>query len=93
MNIGPYGEGYGNFGPLGGILFIFLYSIVIAYFLHQVLRMSRKYPSLVIWIPLLFYYVLTVETDIFTTINSFVKVIVFIYFTYWFCRKTYKINI
>ncbi len=93
MNIGPYGEGYGNFGIAGGIIFIFLYGTLIGYFLHQVLEKAKKYPSLIIWVPLLFYYVLTVETDILSTINAFIKIIVFMCVTYWFCKKAYAINI
>ncbi|HTQ64346.1 MAG TPA: hypothetical protein VMI12_06085 [Puia sp.] len=92
MNIGPYGEGYGNFGIFGGIVFIFVYGLLIAFFLHKTLEKSKKYPSLIIWTPLLFYYVLTVETDIVTTINSFVKTIVFIYLIYWIFQKT-RVNI
>ncbi|HTI91479.1 MAG TPA: hypothetical protein VL727_12880 [Puia sp.] len=93
MNIGPYGEGYGNFGAVGGVIFVLLYSILIAYFLHKTLEKCREYPSLIVWIPLLFYYVLTVETDILTTINSFIKSIVFIYLIYIAAKKAYKIDI
>jgi len=93
MNIGPYGEGYGNFGPVGGVVFIFLYGLVIAFFLHKTLQMTKKYPSLIIWMPLLFYYVLNVETDILTTINSFVKAVVFIFFIYWGAKKFFRTDI
>lgn len=93
MNIGPYGEGYGNFGIMGGVVFIFFYALLIALFLHKTLEKCKKYPSLIIWLPLLFYYVLTVETDILTTINSFIKSIVFVYIIYWIFRTGFKINI
>lgn len=93
MNIGPYGEGYGNFGVAGGVVFMFLYGMLIAFFLHKVLEKSRRYPSLIIWVPLLFYYVLTVETDILSTINAFVKIIVFMCIVYWICKKAYRIDI
>lgn len=93
MNIGPYGEGYGNFGPTGGAVFIFIYGILIAFFLDRALHVSRKYPSLVIFIPLLFYYALTVETDILTTINSLVKTVLFILFIYWAAKKFFKVDV
>lgn len=93
MNIGPYGEGYGNFGVTGGVIFMFLYGVLIAYFLHKALELTWKYPSLIIWIPLQFYYVLTVETDILSTINSFVKISVFMVVLYWAIKKAYNINI
>ena len=93
MNIGPYGEGYGNFGVVGGVTFMFLYGILLSFFLDKVLEKAKKYPSLIIWIPLQFYYVLTVETDILSTINSFIKITVFIAVIYWICRKAFNINI
>ena len=93
MNIGPYGEGYGNFGIAGGIVFMFIYGVLIAFFLHKALEMTWKYPSLIIWIPLQFYYVLTVETDILSTINAFIKISVFMAIVYWVCKKAFSINI
>lgn len=93
MNIGPYGEGYGNFGPTGGVVFIFIYAALIAFFLDRVLSKCRDYPSLIIWLPFLFYYVLTVETDILTTLNSFVKMIIFLTVIYWVAKKFFKIDV
>ncbi|MGN6492506.1 MAG: hypothetical protein ACTHLE_10965 [Agriterribacter sp.] len=93
MNIGPYGEAYGNFGPVGGVFFIFFYGVTLAFFLHTVLKLARRYPTLVIWIPLLFYYTLTVETDLLSTLNSFVKISIFVSIIYWIFGKFYKINI
>jgi hypothetical protein len=93
MNIGPYGEGYGNFGTAGGVVFIFVFGLSLAYFLHKTLDISKTHPSVIIWIQLLFYYVLTVETDILTTINSFVKSALFMYIIYWFAQKAYRLKI
>jgi len=93
MNIGPYGEGYGNFGPIGGTIFIFIYSLLISFFLDMTLKKALKFHSLIIWIPLLFYYVLTVETDILTTINSMVKTILFILVIYWASKKYLHVDI
>jgi hypothetical protein len=93
MNIGPYGEAYGNFGVAGGVLFMFFYGLLLAWFLHKTLEKSKKYPSLIIWMPLLFYYVVTVETDILTTVNSFVKTVIFILFVYYFCKIAFKTEI
>lgn len=93
MNIGPYGEGYGNFGPTGGAIFIFIYSLLISFFLDRTLKKTHRLHSLIIWIPLLFFYVLTVETDILTTINSLVKTIVFIWLIYWGSKKYLHVDI
>jgi hypothetical protein len=93
MNIGPFGEAYGNFGVAGGVLFVLFYGLLLAWFLHKTLEKAKKYPSLIIWMPLLFYYVVTVETDILTTINSFVKSVVFVLLVYYFCKIAFKTEI
>jgi hypothetical protein len=93
MNIGPYGEAYGNFGTAGGILFIFFYGLLLSYFLKQLLIRSFRTPSLLIWSPLLFYYTLTVETDIFGTINFIFKTAVFIAALFWLAKRFFKISL
>lgn len=90
MNIGPYGEAYGNFGPIAGIGFVFLYALLLSYLLKLLLVKSLEIPSLLLWSPLLFYYTLTVETDIFGTINFVVKTGVFIVIVFWASRKFFK---
>lgn len=93
MNIGPFGEGYGNFGPVGGVVFMLVYGLAFAIFLDQTLKRVWKTPSFIIWVPLLFFYVLNVETDILTTINSFVKSIVFVAVIYWGANRFFNTDV
>ena len=94
MNIGPYGEAYGNFGPVIGIGFIFLYGVFLSFLLNIIIkRTATTSPSYFLWLPLLFYYTLTVETDIMTTINSFFKAYIFILILYWFTKKYIKTSL
>jgi hypothetical protein len=93
MNIGPYGEAYGNFGPVYGVIFVFLYGLMLSYLLRALLRQSQRRPTLLIWAPLLLYYTLTVETDILSTLNSFIKAAVFVVIIFWIAKKVFKVSL
>jgi hypothetical protein len=90
MNIGPYGEAYGNFGPVYGTLFVFIYGALLASLLKFVLKKAIITPSLLLWLPLLFYYTLTVETDILTTLNSFLKGLLFVALCYFISKRIFR---
>lgn len=53
-NIGPLGEAYGNFGVTGGIIYMFFFGLFISWVYLQVVKLSKKYPLLLLWIPLIF---------------------------------------
>ncbi len=72
MNIGPIGEAYANFGVTGGIIFMFFYGLFFNAMLTMLLKWSEKRPSVLCWIPFLFFYAVVVETDILTTVGSIV---------------------
>jgi hypothetical protein len=90
MNIGPFGEAYGNFGPFWGVFFIFLYGVFLAFLMKTSLTMSMKNPSLLLWLPLLFYFTLTVETDILTAVNSFIKGFLFVWVLFFLSRRFFN---
>jgi hypothetical protein len=92
MNIGPYGEAYGNFGSDNGVLFIFVYGLFLSFLFKKFLTNCYKRPTLILWGPLLFYYTLSVETDILTTLNSFIKGAVFVALIFWISNKFFKVS-
>lgn len=85
-NIGQLGEAYANFGRIGGVVFMFVYGFFIHWMLEIVRRLSFKAPTLILWIPLLFYASLSMETDILTFLNSFVKGAVFCFGIFLFFK-------
>jgi hypothetical protein len=87
MNLGPLGEAYANFDVVGGIFYMFLYGLFFNFVLSYLLTFSEKRPSLVLWLPFLLFYAISVETDLVTTMGSLVKGI---FFT-WIIFKLYKI--
>ena len=87
MNIGPFGEAYANFDVLGGIVYMFFYGLFFNFMLTSILKFAEKRPTIVLWLPFLFYYSITVETDLLTTMSSLVKGLIFM----WIIFKIYHI--
>ncbi len=81
-NIGPIGEAYVNFGPAGGAVFMFFYGLLFNFLFNRALQISKTTPSLILWFPLLFIGFFSMETDILSFINSFIKSAFFTYVMY-----------
>lgn len=73
MGLSPLGEAYANFGSSGGAVFMFLLGLFYNFYLFVLLRLSKKYYSLILWIPLLFIQVIKAETDFVVVLNHLVK--------------------
>jgi len=93
MNIGPLGEGYANFGVLGGIAFMFFYGLFFKLILDWLIKRALRRPTFICWMPYLFLYSIGLETDIMSTMNSLVKGVVFMLFVYWFFRVFLKLKL
>jgi hypothetical protein len=83
MNIGPLGEAYGNFGPEGGVYFMFFYGLFFNIVIYLLLIAIKKRPTIILWFPILFLNAIQVETDILMTVNSTLKNILFMAFCFW----------
>jgi hypothetical protein len=89
MNIGPMGEAYANFDVLGGIIYMLFYGLFFNFMLSTILKFAEKRPTIVLWLPFLFYYAISVETDSLTTMGSLIKGV---FFT-WLVFKIYRITL
>jgi len=87
MNLGPLGEGYANFDKVGGVIYMFLYGLFFNFMLSTILKFAEKTPSIILWLPFLFFYAISVETDLVTALGSLMKGL---FFT-WLVYKVYKI--
>jgi hypothetical protein len=93
MDIGPYGEAYGNFGPVYGVACMFLYGLLLSYLFKVVIVKSIKRPTLLLWTPILFFSTLTMETNFLLTVNSFFKTAVFMFILFWLVKKAFKVSL
>lgn len=93
MDIGAIGEGYGNFGAAGGIVFMFFYGLLFNMILRTLLKKTQTHPTYLCWLPLLFVSSVVVETDMLNTINSLLKGLVFMWFVFWSFKTFFKISL
>lgn len=92
-NIGPIGEAYANFGRTGGIIFMFFYGLFFNGLLTYLLKWSERRPSILCWIPFLFFYAVVVETDILTTVGSLVTGMMFMIVFTWLFKAVFHIKL
>lgn len=82
-NVGPLGEAYGSFGPVGGIVYMMLLGLFIRWAYMRVFVYARKIPLLIFWLPVLFYQTTySAETDTLQILNSIFKSAFFVYLLY-----------
>lgn len=89
-NIGQIGEGYANFGPLWNVLYLFFYGLFVNWSLGVIKQVSLKRPSVLLWIPLLFFAGLSLETDLLTFLNTLLKGVIFTALVYGIFRFVLK---
>ena len=93
MNIGPLGEAYANFDVLGGIVYMFFYGLFFNFMLSTILKYSEKRPTIVLWLPFLFFYAISVETDSLTTMGSLIKGVFFTWLVFEFYRIAFRLDL
>lgn len=93
MNLGPIGEAYANFDRVGGIIYMFFYGLFLNLVLSQILRLARKRPTLILWLPFLFLYVVVVEGDLLMAMNWLIKGAFFTLCCYWLFKKLFRIQL
>jgi hypothetical protein len=80
MNIGILGEAYVNFGFAGAAVLMFFYGLLLNFVYSKFLMIGQSNPYILLWIPLAFFGLMSVETDFVTTLNHLIKFLVFFYF-------------
>ena len=93
MNIGPEGEAYANFGVNGGIIYMFFYGVFFNLLLSIILKLAEKRPTIILWLPFLFLYVISVETDLLTTMNAIIKTSLFTLIVFRLFKSLFRIDL
>jgi len=93
MNIGPLGEAYANFDVNGGIFYMFFYGLFFNYMFSRLLKSSEKRPTIILWLPFLFFYSIQMETDLLTTMGALVKGLIFMWFVFKFFKIALKVDL
>jgi hypothetical protein len=93
MNIGPAGEAYANFGVAGGIIYMFFYGLLFNLLLSLILKWAEKRPTVILWLPFLFLYVISVETDLLTTMNAITKTTFFTFVVFKLFKSIFRVEL
>ncbi len=92
MDISLVGEGFANYGVFGGIVFLLIIGLFYNLIIIKVIAISKNHPSLVLWLPILFFQVIKAETDFATVFNHFTKAALVTYMVFWGMNKVLKIH-
>lgn len=92
MNVGIIGDGYGNFGPQGGIMFCFLFGLSLGYLFNIFYRLARRYPTLPIWGVLIFFYSMRAGNEFYIISNWIIKTGVLVSLYYFLIENNNRIT-
>jgi len=92
MDISLVGEGYANYGIFGGIVFLLIIGLFYNLIIVKVIAISKHHPTLVLWLPILFFQVIKAETDFATVFNHFTKAALVTFIVFYGINKVLKIQ-
>lgn len=85
MGLSSVGDGYINFGVIGGCIFMFLLGFMYNLVLKGFKKYSSSFPALLLFTPLIFYYPIRPDCELQTILGHLVKscFLVFVIFLVW----------
>ncbi len=92
MDISLVGEGYANYGKVGGIVFLFFIGVFYNLIIIKIIALSKTYPTLILWLPILFFQVIKAETDFATVFNHFTKAALVAFIVFFGMTKILKLK-
>ncbi|HEU5366462.1 MAG TPA: hypothetical protein VFU62_13070, partial [Hanamia sp.] len=87
MALGAMGDGYINFGIMGGCIFMFFLGLAFSEVLNGFYKFSKFYPFLLLFTPLVFYYPIRPDCELQTSLGHLVKSCFLIYMMLIFWKK------
>lgn len=91
MNVGVMGDGYGNYGPQGGVLFCFIFGLSLGYIFKIFYGLAKTYPTLPIWGILIFFYSMRAGNEFYIIGNWIIKTSVLVFLYYFLFEKNNRI--
>ena len=85
--VGIPGDGYGNFGPVNGAVFCFFVALFFNISIRLFYKICDRHPNLLLWCPLIFFYLMRAGDDFYIITNWIVKSSVFVYLIFLLTRK------
>jgi hypothetical protein len=92
MGMSLVGEGYANFGVIGGVIFMGLWGVVLFRFWIFFMKQIQYNILIVFFLPLIFLQVIKAETELVVVLNHLVKATVLVFLFLWSAKKVFNIN-
>lgn len=89
MNVGILGDGFGNFGFMGGILFCFGFGLFLNLVMGYCFSLSRKIKTILFWMPLILFYVMRAGNEFYIITNWTVKVALIVLAYYYISKRIF----
>jgi hypothetical protein len=89
MNVGVIADGYINFGKDGCWIYMFFIGLFLNFIIHKIMQLTTKYPTLIFWLPVLFFYIVRASNDFYMIMNYFVKSLFILVFVFYLFRNTF----
>lgn len=91
MGLSILGESYGNFGLIGGCLFMLLWGRLMVQILKIVCQWTRRYCFLwVLFLPIISFNLIKAEISMMSVLNWTVKGLIFATIVIYIVKKQYK---
>ena len=92
MGLSSIGDAYINFGIIGGCLFMFILGVFFSMVLNIFYRMSKGYPILLLFTPLVFYYPIRPDCEFQTLLGHLVKCCFLIFVIFFIWKKQFRVR-
>ncbi|HEY4290073.1 MAG TPA: hypothetical protein VGN00_23395 [Puia sp.] len=92
-NIGTLGEAYANFDRTGGLVYMFFYGLFFNIILSIIIKLSERRPTIILWLPYLFFAAITVETDLLSTMGALVKGVIFAWIVFVLFDRVFRLKL
>lgn len=87
ISVGILGDGYGNFGVSGGIIFCFVIGLFFNIFIYFFCKLSKRNPSLFLWGIFIFFYLIRAGDDFYIISNWLIKSSMMLIVIYYLFKK------
>ncbi len=93
MNLSVLGEAYANYGIWGGSFFMFLVGLFYNFVQLKIFNWTRFYPTLLLWLPLIFLQAVKAEGDFAISLNHIIKAGIITWGVFYFLPKFFSVEL
>lgn len=87
MGLSAVGDGYINFGRIGGCFFMYVWGLLFSIVLNGFEKFSKIFPFILLFTPLVFYYPIRPDCELQTAMGHLVKSCFLLYMMVLFWKK------